>query len=164
MKLSDPHRLILLTSLILFSLSTIFTSRSFKFDEGGVGKLNPQYRPCIKVREAAKTCLDKTTSSDSSDGSTTIKRSCQEQMSTATKCVTAVKKAYQIINLSGCTKLIQDVALCQAEWCSSYGSSKESCSKHCDVKKADLRVCETKHVGHHVKKAGLDFDSSMLFE
>uniref|UniRef100_A0A7S2IGP8 Uncharacterized protein n=1 Tax=Helicotheca tamesis TaxID=374047 RepID=A0A7S2IGP8_9STRA len=165
--LSDQHKLAVLAAIFLFCLSTLFTSTSFQTGERGVGTLNPQFqRSCSKAHGEAKACLGDghmvdtinekaVASSDSSDNKSATK-SCKKILSQVDKCETVVGRAYQHINMAGCIRQIQSRTVCEIEWC----HNKDSCKKHCDGAKEDLKKCEKMHLERFFRRAGLDTDGT----
>jgi len=111
---------------------------------------------CLKERDSR----DTSDSEDEKAESTTT--SCETKLSQASKCEKIATKAYEKINMGGCTREIKMATLCRDEWCSNLASSGEdsACSKECTAVNDSLLWCERKFLDTFFRRASLNSDGT----
>uniref|UniRef100_A0A7S2S7I0 Uncharacterized protein n=1 Tax=Eucampia antarctica TaxID=49252 RepID=A0A7S2S7I0_9STRA len=161
--LSDRAKILLLCSLFLLCMGTLFTTSSFYTGNGGVGSLNaPIEKLCEKPKKFAVECLAVgRTRSQSSTNENSSK--CAVKLLQVTKCERAVVKAYQKINMSGCLNYIQAAAICKSEWCEEPGErSSKACKRECGPIKKELNKCVQQNIESSFENAGLNSDGNTI--
>lgn len=95
---------------------------------------------------------------------TSSSNNCEQYKKLLTKCQSAVKVAFQHINLGGCSYENKLNTMCQMEWCndsagrmriSSSSSTTNSCHEECTQVHQNLNDCINRNVHNYMKKYGV---------
>lgn len=99
---------------------------------------------------------------NNSDNSSTISSQCEQYKKQLLQCQSAVKVAFQHIDLGGCSYENKLNTMCQMEWCndssagrmriSSSSTSGSSCHEECAQVQQNLNDCINRNVRKYMKK------------
>lgn len=121
----EKYKLILLGSLLLACMSTIFTTTSFDAERLNLpDRLSvPLHIVCGKIISRAEVCKkkEKKASRKPMDQLTEVidenEDSCRDMQDDVLDCIAAANSAYRQINMGTCLSKIRSYQFCRAEWC-----------------------------------------------
>ena len=135
-------------------LSTLLTTPSFEMGNLMAPNLVPNLGKWCKQQNSAVRECQKTSSSASANDSFSLK--CEKEQISLRTCENTVSKVYRYINLGGCLRHNQGLALCNAEWCQGRQVDRGQCDKECAQSKSDLDHCIDQTVTRCLKRKGWD--------
>ena len=132
---SDAAKILFLAFAYASCLMTMWTSPG-GFELAGAGRVDlPRLRPTPSSLH--KYCGDGESADEEKDRA---------------KCVAAVSRAFQAVNLGGCAFEIQANALCEVEWCQSGSSQRKECEEECRQVRRNLERCVDRTVASRLGK------------
>ncbi|KAG7347006.1 hypothetical protein IV203_006075 [Nitzschia inconspicua] len=106
----------------------------------------PLLQFCKASRDAAQNCRKQIDNSFSNQDCILLDKN-------VVKCESAVKQAFQHINLRGCPFQIKALTLCEDEWC--HLQDPKSCTKECSAVREALSSCIQQQVSHYFERSDL---------